>query len=200
MRKFCISLLLFCTLGSAVFANNDNIIKFEGNKYLLQYSTKSEENNGYLNEYFKPGESVNMWSEMLAVHHFPNMYSPISQAESFREYLDEINCPSAIYLDEENNTGMIDFILIDGNKLPIILEFNVFKYEKSPVCGTVAIQYVKRYSVSNSFEIEEVKKEFAKSRKRVLKDLDKVEIPELVTKDIGAKQINQTNKDSKKED
>ncbi len=185
MKRFLTILTLFCITAGFVWAKDENVIKFQGDKYQLQYSTKSEENNGYLNEYFKSGEGINTWSEMIAVHHFPNMYSPISQAESFREYLDEINCPSAIYLDEENNTGMLDFILIDGKQLPIILEFNIFKYEKSPECGTIAIQYAKRYSVSNTFDIEAVKEEFAKLRKKALKDINKIEIPQIINSPLN---------------
>ena len=185
MKRFLTILTLFCITAVFVWAKDENVIKFQGDKYQLQYSTKSEENNGYLNEYFKSGEGINTWSEMIAVHHFPNMYSPISQAESFREYLDEINCPSAIYLDEENNTGMLDFILIDGKQLPIILEFNIFKYEKSPECGTIAIQYAKRYSVSNTFDIEAVKEEFAKLRKKALKDINKIEIPQIINSPLN---------------
>lgn len=185
MKKIWTLLLILLCFVNTAFAKDDNIVKFEGNKYRLLYSVKSEENNGYLNEYYKFGEGVNTWTEMIAVHHFPNMYSPISQAESFREYLDVINCPSAIYVNEEENTGMLDFILINSQNLPVILEFNVFKYEKSPECGTIAIQYVKRYSVTSSLDIETVKEEFAKLRKRVIKDIEKAEIPKIINKSVN---------------
>lgn len=189
LEKLGIILVIFCVLSGVALGKDINVINFEGSKYHLIYSSKSEENNGYLNEYFKEGEGMNTWTEMIAVHHFPNMFSPLDQAESFREYLDEMNCPSAITLDEKNNTGIIDFVLIDGKKLPIILEFNVFKYEKSPECGTIGIQYAKRYSVSNSFDIEAVKKEFAKQRKKTLKNISRIKIPQIVNSPIDKSSV-----------
>lgn len=183
MKKLFIFLILTFCINNV----QAEVVKFNGKPYNLLYSTKVEEHNGYLNEYFKQGETYDLWSEMIAVHHFPNVYSPVDQAEAFRSYLDTIHCPSSLTIDEENNTGMIDFILINGNQLPIILEFNIFKYEKSNKCGTVAVQYAKRYQVRNTMQVEEVKKEFEKTRNKSLKRISKFKIPEIVEKDIDIK-------------
>ena len=43
---------------------------------------------------------------------------------------EEDDYPIELEADEENNTGMLDFILIDGHQLPIVLEFNIFIYKK----------------------------------------------------------------------
>ena len=117
---------MICSINP-VFCKDTQCLKYNGIKYSLQYSTKDKENNGYLNEYFKPGESYDNWSEMVAVYHFPNIYSPINQLESFRDYLNIINCPNAVKINEDKNYGIIDFIMLDSKKLPIIIEFNVFK-------------------------------------------------------------------------
>lgn len=178
---FFILILLCCNLAYAEVVNK---IKFKGDTYQLLYSVKNKEHNGYLNEYFKPGEDYNNWTELLAVHHFPNAYSPIDQAEAFRGFLNSINCPNALTIKEEDNSAIIDFILLDGDKLPIIMEFNVFKYEKSPECGTIAVQYAKRYIVSNGLEVEDIKKEFARTRNAALKKVKKFEIPEIIKEDI----------------
>ena len=203
MKKLFVILLMFLTVSSAWGKSNDTL-RLHGTKYYLKYSAKSAENNGYINEYFKEGESPNIWSEMVAIHHFPNTYSPIDQAEGFRSYLDSMNCPSALSIDEEKNKGMIDFIIIDGKRLPIILEFNVFKYEKDKNCGTKAVQYAKRYCVTNTLQVEIVKREFNNSRKKILKRVDKFKIPELVQTDIKQDEIildtNIKNEDSATEE
>lgn len=183
MKKICVILLLFFGIIS-VNAADINTIKFNGQKYTLLYSAKNIDNNGYINEYYKNAESPDMWSEMVAVHHFPNMFSPLSQAEAFREYLNSINCPSALTVDEKKNEAMIDFIIISGKRLPIILEFNIFKYEKDENCGTKAIQYVKRYCVTSALQVDIVKREFNKLREKMLKKVEKLEIPNLIKDDV----------------
>ena len=159
-------------------------IKFNGEKYTLLYSVKGSETNGYLNEYFKKNESYYTWKDILAVHHMPNAYSPIDEAKVLRDALGSMMCPSAIEIDEENNSAILDFIMINSNKLPIILEFNVFKYQKDSVCGTVALQYAKRYVVSNALEVERIKKILKKERNKYVKKVRKYELPKLIEADI----------------
>ena len=191
MKKILVALFLLLSLSNAVYAAKDNTIKFNGKKYTLLYSIKSPEHNGYLNEYYKIGESYNTWSELLAMHHFPNVYSPIDQATAFAEYIEAGGCPVAISIDEKNNSGIMDFILIYNKKLPIILEFNIFKYKKSKDCGTVAVQYAKRYAVTNSMQADEVKREFEKYRKKMLKKVNKFDIPSIISEpyDMGVRVV-----------
>ena len=184
MRKILSIILVFLCTINIVFAQNDKILNFNKNKYTLLYSAKNFDNNGYINEYYKNGESPELWSELIAVHHFPNVFSPISQAEAFRQYLDSIRCPSALKVNEKDNEAIIDFVLIDAKRLPVILEFNIFKYQKDESCGTKAIQYAKRYFVTNELQIEAVKEEFNKSREKMLKKVEKFNIPNLVKQDI----------------
>ena len=185
MKRILLILLFISFTISTVSAKTNEMIRFNGTKYYLKYSAKSPENNGYINEYFKQGESPEIWSEMIAVHHFPNVYSPIDQTKTFQKYLNTINCPSAIEIDEDKNKGMIDFILINAKRLPIILEFNIFKYEKDKNCGTKAVQFAKRYCVTNSLQVDLVKKEFDKSRNKLIKEVNKFRTPALINTEIS---------------
>lgn len=193
MRKFLSIVLVFLCSINIVFAQNDKILNFNKNKYTLLYSAKNFDNNGYINEYYKNGESPELWSELIAVHHFPNVFSPISQAETFRQYLDSIHCPSALKINEKDNEAIIDFVLVDAKRLPVILEFNIFKYQKDENCGTKAIQYAKRYFVTNTLQIEIVKKEFNKSREKMLKKVEKFNIPNIIKEDIENKKEENCN-------
>ncbi|MBR6126419.1 hypothetical protein IKQ21_01920 [bacterium] len=206
MKKI-LTLFIILMLGimpSYAKDKNNHSIKFNGEKYTLLYSTKNPEFGGYINEYYKRGETYNIWTEMIGVHHFPNAYSPIDQIVEFRKYLNSENCPSSMYFDEDKNIGIIDFIMISENHAPVIMEFNVFKYTKSDKCGSVAIQYAKRYAVKNAFEAEEVKKEFAKTRKNALKNVSKMEVPAIVAEEIdkcggGNKKVEESNVTEKQE-
>ena len=98
----------------------DYTLNFNGETFHLMYSVKNKDFGGYLNEYYKTGETYNVWSELVAVHHFPNAYSPIDRIKDFKDYLGSINVPSALTFDDKKNTAMIDFIIIADKKLPVI--------------------------------------------------------------------------------
>ncbi len=178
MKKLIAVLFILFAMINTVCAENK--LNFDGKEYYLRLSEKSAEHNGFYNQYYKAGEGIDNWTEMVAVHHFPNVFSPIEQAYNFREYLESFHCPSSLEADEENNTGMLDFILIDGHQLPIVLEFNIFKYEKSKACGTVAVQYAKKFEVYDTKEVASVKKKFSNFRPRAMKKVKNFEIPDIV--------------------
>lgn len=182
-RILIITFLMFAILPVCASSLMPSL-KLNGSKFTLYYSAKSPEIGSYINEYYKSGETYESWTELVVVHHFPTAYSPIDYAKSMSDYLASMNCPCSIENDEENNQSLIDFILIDSSRLPIILEFNIFKYEKSPICGSVALQYAKRYLIYNLLEVDKVKKSFEKDRDKYLNRVKKLEIPDIVTYDI----------------
>lgn len=186
MKRFIILILLLMFTCTICVAKNSElpVIKFKGNVFSLLYSAKNESVGTYMNEYYKPKEGYNNWTELIAVHYYPNAYSPINQAHAMRDFLGAGLCPSALEEDEENNSAILDFVLIENKSFPIIVEFNIFKYEKSPICGTIALQYAKRYRVNNGIDIDNVKKDFAKSRTKLIKQVNNITIPDLVTVDI----------------
>ena len=147
MKKILVLFLIMVFNVQLIYATSkdkDYTLNFNGSKYHLLYSVKSKDFGGYLNEYYKKGETYNIRSELVAVHHFPNAYSPIDRIKDFKDYLGSMNVPSSLTFDDKRNTAMIDFIMLTEHKLPIVVEFNIFKYEKSKKCGSIAVQYVKR--------------------------------------------------------
>ena len=184
MKKIFIAFIALFTIGISVCYSKDYSLNFDGTKYYLLYSVKNKDFGGYLNEYYKKGETYNIWSDMVAVHHFPNAYSPIDRIKDFKDYLSSMNIPSSLTFNDKDNTAMIDFIMIKSNKLPIVLEFNIFKYEKSEKCGSIAVQYVKRYSATTTMQIEGIKKEFENNRKHLINKVKNFKIPNVVTEDI----------------
>ena len=203
MKKILIFIFVFIISLQTASAKNYTL-KFNGEKYTLMYSAKNKDFGGYINEYFKPRETYNIWTEMIAVHHFPNAYSPIDRIKDFKDYLGSMNVPSSLTFDDSKNTAMIDFILISDKQMPIVMEFNIFKYEKSKKCGSIAVQYAKRYAASTTLQIEQIKADFEKNRKNLIKQVKKLEIPVIIDEDIdkcisaiGIK--NQTDNEIKQE-
>ena len=187
MKKiFVLLILILLNINIVLAERNDKnySIRFNGTKFNLLYSVKNKDFGGYLNEYYKKGDTYNIWSELVAVHHFPNAYSPIDRIRDFKAYLGSMHVPSSLTFDDKKNTAMIDFIMISDHTMPVVIEFNVFKYEKSKKCGSIAIQYARRYTATTTLQIESIKKAIEKNRKNLISKVKKLEIPELITKDI----------------
>ena len=155
-------------------------IKFNGTPFHLYYSVKNKEYGGYINEYYKQNQTYTNWNELLAVHHYANAFYPIKHAESFSDFLSSSGAECYLTIDEEDNSAILDFVISDNRKLPIIVEYDVFKYEKSHACGTVALQYARRYMLSNSLQVNDIKKMIKKNRKKYIKSVKRTKIPDIV--------------------
>ena len=70
------------------------------------------------------------------------------------------------YVTEDESSAIIDFLMIEDKKLPLILEFNIFKFQKDEQCGTIALQYVQRYQIASALEIDQVKKAVVKNHQK----------------------------------
>jgi hypothetical protein len=187
MKKIIVLFLLILLNINIVFAekNEKNYsVHFNGSKFELLYSVKNKDFGGYLNEYYKKGNTYNIWSELIAVHHFPNAYSPIDRIKDFKDYLGSMHVPSSLTFNDKKNTAMIDFIMISDHSMPVVIEFNIFKYEKSKKCGSIAIQYARRYTATTTLQIEAIKRDIEKNRTKLIKKVKKFEIPEIIQKDI----------------
>lgn len=185
-RVLIITITLFTIICSvSAKTNSEQIprIKFNGAEYSLYYSIKNTNSGTYLNEYYKQGQTYTMWDELLALHHYPNAYSPTVQAKEFRAYLTELGLSSELN-EYDDNSAVLDFVIVDGKRRPIILEFNVFRFVKSPICGSYGMQYAKRYRLNNAIEADKVAKELYKTRSRYIKKLNNMEIPPLITENI----------------
>ena len=189
MKKIFIVLLLLCCTCT-VYAVDKLFVKYNGTKYELKYSMRNPENKGFVNEYLKQGEDNSNWSEKIAVHHFPKVYSPIAQTEIFREYLNSMGCMSNVSMNEKKNYALIDFILVNKTKNPAVAEFNVLKFEKAPDAGTIAVQYTQRCTISNNLELELIINDLKNNNKKSVSKIEKFTIPKIVNKEINAIKLN----------
>lgn len=188
MKKFIVVLfilLLSVNISYSKSAKNEMpAVKFSGTQYSLYYSAKSKELGGYMNEYYKKNQGYTTWNELIGVYHYPDAFYPIELAKDFKIFLDESGVSNNLTYDDKNNTATLDFVVMNDKRLPIIMEFNIFKYQKSPICGSTGMQYAKRYYVANALEVSKFKHEFAKNRKKYLKKMGKAKIPDLISKDV----------------
>ncbi|MCQ2743816.1 MAG: hypothetical protein MJ230_03350 [bacterium] len=184
---FLIAYILFLSCGFANAKSDDfnmPFIKFNGSKFSLYYSAKSFETGGFINEYYKHNQTYTNWNELIGIHHYPTAFYPIEHAKEFKDYLSEIGSSVSVEVSEEDNSALLYFIVISDKRLPIVLEFNIFKYVKSPLCGTVAFQYAKRYLLNNGLEVESIIKELNKTATKYVKQAEKVDMPDIITFEI----------------
>ena len=163
-------------------------VKFNKAKYSLYYSTKDKELGGYINEYYKKSQTYSAWDEMIGLYHYANAYSPIDKVKEFSVFLADSGIPSTVE-EYEDNSAIIDFFVINDNHYPIVLEYNVFKFYKSPVCGTLGFQYVKRYRLKDGLEVDKIKKKLTKSRKKYVKKVKNAKVPQLIQEEIDKGKI-----------
>ena len=193
-------IFMFLLIGGETFAKSAKVkmpvIKYNGTSYSLYYSAKSKELNGYINEYYKSRENYANWTELVALHHYPNAFYPIEHAQEFKLFLEESGSAANIIENDKNNSAILDFIIMNRKRLPIILEYNIFRYVKSPVCGTVGLQYARRYRINNPLDVDRIIKNINKTKKKQIKAIEKIKIPDIVTSDID-KGIYVQNKEPK---
>ncbi len=187
MKRFLLLIFLLLLFNVSAYASADETqsVKLKGNKFVLMYSKKSPELGSYINEYYKKNETYNNWTELLAVHHFPSAFYPIDQAKDFGQYLKMLNVPPIeVTTDEEKNVATIDFIVSNDKTRPIIVEYNIFRYQKDTICGTIGLQYARRYAIPSPLEYDKLKRKILKDRKKYMSDFNKLKMPELILADI----------------
>ena len=193
-------LVMLLSIGFADAKSEKSIvppIKFCGTKFNLLYSAKSTETGGYLNEYYRANQTYSSWTELIGVHHYPTSFYPIEHARDFASYLESTGVVVNIEVDDKNNTALLYFVITSEQKLPIVMEFNIFKYQKSPVCGAIGLQYAKRYLLNNPLEVRKAKKELIKSGVKYIGKFNKLKVPDVVTFDVeNGKVINAEEKEA----
>ena len=134
-------------LTSANKKNPSNTIEFQGQSLRLAYVAESPDpkDGRAINEYVPVGESLENWTQLIGIYHYPHQYDSKSIAGQMVKALNASN-PLARFQIRESQDGkrvMLDFITWETEKG--ITEFNVFIFQKHPEgSGLIAQQYALR--------------------------------------------------------
>ena len=176
---FCITIMIM-----PVLAENQStempVIKFNKSEFSLYYSAKTAEPDSYINEYYKKNQTYTTWNELIALHHYPDAESPSEQAKMFKNYLTEKGIMSELEIYDDDS-AVLSFFAINSKRIPILLEYNVFRFTEYSEGGTLGIQYARRFRLNNVLEAEKIKREYKKSWKKYVKKINKIEIPKIYT-------------------
>lgn len=127
--------------------NPANTIEFQGQSLRLAYVAESPDPNDgrAINEYVPVGESLENWTQLIGIYHYPHQDDSKSIAGQMVKALKASN-PLARFQIRESQDGkriMLDFITWETEKG--ITEFNVFIFQKHPEgSGLIAQQYALR--------------------------------------------------------
>ena len=178
-------------IAQAAFAE-EQTITFLGNTYNLAFSARGA-GGGFYNEYVKNGQTVKNWNEIMVIHHFPLAKSPLTEAKKLSSVITAIyakqnkKAPVALSYNDKKDSAIVDFVMpvLDENKNLKCLEFNVFKYEKSPDGrGLRAIQYSKRFFKNELQNETTFQQNLAQTRTKVMNAIPAIETPQIVEKAI----------------
>lgn len=127
--------------------NPANTIEFQGQSLRLAYVAESPDpdDGRAINEYVPVGESLENWTQLIGIYHYPHQHDSKSIAGQMVKALKASNplARSQIRESQDGKRVMLDFITWDTEKG--ITEFNIFIYQKHPQgTGLVAQQYALR--------------------------------------------------------
>ncbi|MDX1947737.1 MAG: hypothetical protein SFU86_20235 [Pirellulaceae bacterium] len=143
--------------GLALLASpREPAIEFAGETYRPAY--RAENADLKLVEFVRDGETIETWTKLFAVRHFPKLADPATAVANVRRALAEQNplAKSQLLVKEDGSEAMIDF-LTWGEGAPG-MEFNVFLYLRQPgLPGLVCYQFAARINDSRTVSADELR-------------------------------------------
>lgn len=140
MKRFLLVLFVFISTCLNVFAENLIFLKED---YELQFSQKNSPN--YINEYVRPSQNLENWSNMVTVHYFPKMKSE----EYLNRFIAAINASPQMYaIKSFPQYKLISFGIVAAD----YIEYNVLRCEEAKNGGINVIQFAHKYKFKDDKE------------------------------------------------
>lgn len=157
-----------CVLAESLVFNKET--------YELQYASPTSE--GYINEYVRPTQSVNNWTNLVTVHYFPKQKS----AEDYiNNFLFLINQSETMYgIINFPDKKLISFGIIGTEKNGGYIEYNVLRCDEGVLKGLKVIQFAHKYKFSDEESFKKAVERSKKYNMKYVNSLLNLSIPEIV--------------------
>lgn len=139
---------LLCVLPSAALWAQSSVFRFDGEDYAQQF-VGAPSNGDRLVEFVRPTESLNNWTRLVGLRYQQMPFlnnDPVAAALQLEKVVMKANpqARTSVMSNEAKTDATIDFLTwTDGQD---IMEFNVFRYVKSPDGrGLVSLQVAQRF-------------------------------------------------------
>ncbi len=137
------ALIFLISLGSLAAAAPESM-QFDSLTFRKAFTDKSSE--GPFSEYLPKGQALKSWTKLMGYYEFPALKNPKEAAQMVEEVVKKQNpdAQSEVVYNSTTNEAIVDFVTWPKDQSYV--EFNIWKYRKSPNGGLVAIQYAERAS------------------------------------------------------
>jgi len=144
LRRSLATVSLLLATGLTLCAAAPEKIDFQGLTFRKAFSDKNSE--GPFSEYLPKGQTLDAWKKLMGYYEFTKLPDAKDAAQTLVEVLKSQNpdFPSDIIYNEATGEAVVDFVTWPKDESYV--EFNVWKYQKNPKGGLIAIQYAERSS------------------------------------------------------
>lgn len=192
MPKFTI-LAFMLLLIISIFAFNQiakaEEIHFNNDVFILKQSSMSAINKGYENEYFLKNENIDNWTKLIGIYYYPEVSNPIKFADNECKSIEanDINVLLKYIENKKADKAALSYLQNGSINGRNFFEYNIFKYEKHPDKGMMALRYAIRYFFNNKNEITTLGQKVKAENDEYLQKIIESPIPPIVEKDISEK-------------
>lgn len=182
----CIALLtalVLTFLGPAIAEE----IHFNNDVYILKYSELSDLTKGYENEYFLKNETKNNWNKMVGIYYYPEISNPLKFADNECKDIEsnDINVLLKFIENKQADKAALSYLQNGSENGKNFFEYNIFKYEKHPEKGMMALRYAIRYYFNNDEGIKALAQKVKDENDLYLQKIIESPIPPIVEKVIN---------------
>ncbi len=161
-------------------------IHFNNNIFILKYSDLSNLTKGYENEYFLQNETKNNWNKMVGIYYYPEISNPLKFADNECKDIEsnDINVLLKFIENKQADKAALSYLQNGSDNGKKYFEYNIFKYEKHPEKGMMALRYAIRYFFSDDDGIKALAKKVKEENDEYLQKIIESPIPPIVEKHI----------------
>jgi hypothetical protein len=127
-------------------------IDFDGERYLPAFSSNQPQFR--LVEYVRSGETVENWTRLFAVRHFPGQRNPRELERTVKQH--NPLAGTQVLVKEDGSEAMIDFLTWEAGAEQ--MELNLFRYLKKPgYPGLISYQFAFRFRGTPDMTAEKIR-------------------------------------------
>lgn len=189
MFKITLLALAILFVSLFVFAQSAKAeeIHFNSNVFILKYSSLSTLNKGYENEYFLNDENRENWTKMVGIYYYPEVSNPIKFADKETKNVEanEINVLLKYIENKKADKAALSYLQNGSCNGKNYFEYNIFKYEKHPDKGIMALRYAIRYFFTSNDEIAKIANKVKEENDEYMQIIIESPIPPIVEREIN---------------
>lgn len=184
MKRIILTILALFYSQMISFAEE---IHFDNSVYKLKFSALAPKTNGYGNEYYMNKENVSNWTKMIGVYYYPNETDPVKFAQNYDKTIENTDNSVLLKLIEnkKTNKAVISFLVNGSENAKKYFEYDIYKFEKHPTKGMVALKYAVKYFFTNNDEIQTIAQKVKEKNDEYLEHLIVSPIPTIIEKNIA---------------